>query len=214
MKGLYKEVWTLREQSGFGWDDAESLVTAPDNVWECWCEKHGAKQIMWKTTSFPFYDTLNQICAKTMAKGRSVSNPMMAKKDGALQSRKRARSASRSSDNGDDDGDEGSDSTSQDEKDRERKRKKSRSPGLQSKELNKQDLVSLVSEEDEKEEVSKKGKEKRRGDKREGKEKEKEVRRKNNGRDDNIASAKSSPSPKKPKHDSRSSSPSGKPVRK
>ncbi|KIJ22758.1 hypothetical protein M422DRAFT_276769 [Sphaerobolus stellatus SS14] len=34
LKGDYKAVKALPDQSGFGWDDGKQRVTAPDSVWE------------------------------------------------------------------------------------------------------------------------------------------------------------------------------------
>lgn len=34
LKKSYVQVKTLRDSSGFGWDDSKQLVTATDEVWE------------------------------------------------------------------------------------------------------------------------------------------------------------------------------------
>ncbi|KAF8580859.1 hypothetical protein K439DRAFT_1619440 [Ramaria rubella] len=40
LKGEYRLVKALREQSGFGWDDMKQMVTAPPDVWDKYLEKH------------------------------------------------------------------------------------------------------------------------------------------------------------------------------
>ncbi|KAI0364833.1 hypothetical protein BV20DRAFT_927542, partial [Pilatotrama ljubarskyi] len=58
----------LREQSGFGWNEDEHLVTAPDGVWEKYLEAHPAAR-KWKKTPFTLYDEMAALVDGTSATG-------------------------------------------------------------------------------------------------------------------------------------------------
>jgi uncharacterized protein YktA (UPF0223 family) len=60
LKSDYGIIKTLKELSGFGWDDRNKIVTAPNDVWEAYFVSH-PKAKKWKTTSFPFFDDLEAI---------------------------------------------------------------------------------------------------------------------------------------------------------
>ncbi|KAF9473333.1 hypothetical protein BDN70DRAFT_775527, partial [Pholiota conissans] len=65
LKKEYIQVKFLRDKSGFGWDHTKQLVTADDEVWDAllMAHEHLAK---WKTTPFPYYDTMYDIVNGTV----------------------------------------------------------------------------------------------------------------------------------------------------
>jgi hypothetical protein len=60
---------SLKEQSGFGWDEVLKMPTAPDEVWKLYLEAHpNAKQFRKKT--LPFYEELDEIFSGKCASGK------------------------------------------------------------------------------------------------------------------------------------------------
>ncbi|KAI0734095.1 Myb/SANT-like DNA-binding domain-containing protein, partial [Irpex lacteus] len=68
LRGQYKNLVELRQQSGFGWDGDRFMVTATDNVWEPLLEKH-SKFRWFRTHPFPLFDDLAFLCENTFATG-------------------------------------------------------------------------------------------------------------------------------------------------
>ena len=85
---------SLRDQSGFGWDEGKQRVTAPDAVWEPLIEVRRAWNIptytllitmfitsilqaksplvKWKEKSFPLFDEMAKLCRDVIATGDNV----------------------------------------------------------------------------------------------------------------------------------------------
>jgi len=64
----------IRGLSGFGWNDAEGLVTAPADVWKDLLAKH-PNWAKWRKTSFPLYDDIFELIEGTYATGDGVFRP-------------------------------------------------------------------------------------------------------------------------------------------
>ncbi|KIJ30883.1 hypothetical protein M422DRAFT_267492 [Sphaerobolus stellatus SS14] len=71
LKGEYKAVKDLRDQSGFGWDDGKQRVTAPESVWEPLIEAK-SPLAKWKDKSFPLFDDMAKLCRDVIATGDNV----------------------------------------------------------------------------------------------------------------------------------------------
>ncbi|KAJ7085990.1 hypothetical protein B0H15DRAFT_748921, partial [Mycena belliarum] len=57
LKAAFLAVQSLRQQSGFGWDDGLKMVTASDEVWAAYLEKR-PKVKKWRKSPFPLYDDM------------------------------------------------------------------------------------------------------------------------------------------------------------
>ncbi|KAI0354583.1 hypothetical protein OH77DRAFT_469275 [Trametes cingulata] len=68
LKKEFFVVKKLRDQSGFGWNESEHLVTAPDDVWERYLEK-------WRKTPFPLYADMSTLVEGTSATGEAAFRP-------------------------------------------------------------------------------------------------------------------------------------------
>ncbi|PIL27222.1 hypothetical protein GSI_10366 [Ganoderma sinense ZZ0214-1] len=67
-------VRTLRGQSGFGWDEENSLVMAPEDVWKKYLEAHPEAK-KWCKTPFPLYDDICSLVDGTVATGEGAYRP-------------------------------------------------------------------------------------------------------------------------------------------
>ncbi|KAF6764367.1 hypothetical protein DFP72DRAFT_1059353 [Ephemerocybe angulata] len=74
LKAEYNTVKTLRDMSGFGWDNEKQIVTASDDVWDRWIAKNPKKK-KWRTTAFPLYDDIGGIVDGTVATGSNAFRP-------------------------------------------------------------------------------------------------------------------------------------------
>jgi Myb/SANT-like DNA-binding domain len=68
LKADYSAIRTLTEQSGFGWDPVKKCVTAPEEVWKAYLEKHASYKD-YKGRSYEFYDELEEIYTGAVATG-------------------------------------------------------------------------------------------------------------------------------------------------
>ncbi|KIJ27799.1 hypothetical protein M422DRAFT_270982 [Sphaerobolus stellatus SS14] len=71
LKGEYKAVKGLRDQSGFGWDEGKQRVTAPESVWEPLIEAK-SPLAKWKDKSFPLFEEMAKLCRNVIATGDHV----------------------------------------------------------------------------------------------------------------------------------------------
>ncbi|KAH9159507.1 hypothetical protein LEN26_002305 [Aphanomyces euteiches] len=62
------ETQALRNNSGFGWDAASSLPTAPDEVWTAYIAAN-PKSAAFRVKPFPFYDQIHAIFSGAVATG-------------------------------------------------------------------------------------------------------------------------------------------------
>jgi hypothetical protein len=95
LKSEFIEVKKLREQSGFGWDDARKMVTATADVWEkylavglcymcisehflmpayCVTKAH-PKAKPWRKKAFPLYDDMLELVEGIVATGETAFRP-------------------------------------------------------------------------------------------------------------------------------------------
>ncbi|KIJ35866.1 hypothetical protein M422DRAFT_261822, partial [Sphaerobolus stellatus SS14] len=68
LKGEYRIVCELCEQSGFGWDEAKQLVTAPHDTWEKYIASH-PKAKPFRRKSFPLFDDIASLVDAIVATG-------------------------------------------------------------------------------------------------------------------------------------------------
>ncbi|KAH9155595.1 hypothetical protein AeRB84_002447 [Aphanomyces euteiches] len=64
----YSKTQALRNNSGFGWDAASSLPTAPDEVWTAYIAAN-PKSAAFRVKPFPFYDQIHAIFSGAVATG-------------------------------------------------------------------------------------------------------------------------------------------------
>jgi len=71
LKNQWKVMDALKNQSGFGWDEASQSVTADDEVWDAYLQAHPeAKQF--RTTGFSLYSKLTPLVFGRVARGNNV----------------------------------------------------------------------------------------------------------------------------------------------
>ncbi|KDQ13310.1 hypothetical protein BOTBODRAFT_45272 [Botryobasidium botryosum FD-172 SS1] len=68
LKDEYRVVKTLREQSGFSWDEDVQIVTAPDDVWDYYLAANSKAKLYCKKP-FPFYDEITILVEGILAMG-------------------------------------------------------------------------------------------------------------------------------------------------
>ncbi|KAL0950208.1 hypothetical protein HGRIS_010200 [Hohenbuehelia grisea] len=74
LKRSYLAVKSLRDLSGFGWDDDRKLVIASDAIWELYLEAHpDAKE--WRTKPFLLYDDMSSLVDGAVATGETSFQP-------------------------------------------------------------------------------------------------------------------------------------------
>jgi len=76
LKKDYQIVKELRGLSGFGWDDANELVTAASDIWDAYFAKHPDRG-RFRTRPFPYYDKMHEICDGRMPTGDGKLYPSM-----------------------------------------------------------------------------------------------------------------------------------------
>ncbi|KAF9073019.1 hypothetical protein BDP27DRAFT_1360517 [Rhodocollybia butyracea] len=74
LKKNLKDVKSIREKSGFGWDAERAIATATDQVWEDLI-KSKPKLKCWRKKSFPLYDQILDLIEGQVATGGSVFFP-------------------------------------------------------------------------------------------------------------------------------------------
>ncbi|KAG6895921.1 hypothetical protein C0992_011573, partial [Termitomyces sp. T32_za158] len=85
LKKEYQQLKKMRDNiSGFGWDDKNKLVTAPESVWVD-LEKVHPNYMKWRTTPFPLSDDMANLVDGTVATGATVFCPGRAR-DASLPS--------------------------------------------------------------------------------------------------------------------------------
>ncbi|KAE8242667.1 hypothetical protein A4X06_0g6807 [Tilletia controversa] len=87
MKANWKEVKFLASQSGFGWDNDSSLVTAPADVWAALIKAKPAYK-KWMRTSLWYYDRMDDLVAECTATGDYVFYPTAPPKPAASSTSK------------------------------------------------------------------------------------------------------------------------------
>ncbi|KAJ6553890.1 hypothetical protein B0H10DRAFT_1650709, partial [Mycena sp. CBHHK59/15] len=68
IKGQYKIAKGIQDLSGFGWDATKKCVSATEQVWDAYLEKH-KKHRPFKTNTFPDYDDMAILCDDVRATG-------------------------------------------------------------------------------------------------------------------------------------------------
>ncbi|KJA19982.1 hypothetical protein HYPSUDRAFT_142971 [Hypholoma sublateritium FD-334 SS-4] len=74
LKKSYVQVKTLRDSSGFSWDDFKQVVTASVEVWDAFLAKR-KNFAKWRDTPFPVYDMMHDLVNGTVATGGGVFHP-------------------------------------------------------------------------------------------------------------------------------------------
>ncbi|KDQ16585.1 hypothetical protein BOTBODRAFT_253036 [Botryobasidium botryosum FD-172 SS1] len=74
LKSKYKIVRELREQSGFGWDEASQMVTASPDVWSHYLKSH-PKAKPFHAKPFPLYDAIATLVDGVIATGETGFHP-------------------------------------------------------------------------------------------------------------------------------------------
>ncbi len=69
LKERWKIFKSIKDNSGFGWDEARSLPTAPDHVWEAYIKAH-PEAARFRYETLKFYNELDQIFTGQVATGR------------------------------------------------------------------------------------------------------------------------------------------------
>jgi hypothetical protein len=86
LKNVYKIIGDLQDQSGFGWDEETSTVTAEDSVWDAYLAVPGHKEAKkWRNKSFKVFETLQYIYEGQLATGEFARTGT----DGTALNRKR-----------------------------------------------------------------------------------------------------------------------------
>ncbi|KAF8810434.1 hypothetical protein BYT27DRAFT_7091718 [Phlegmacium glaucopus] len=75
LKKEYVAVRDLRAMSGFGWDDALSIVIAPDDVWDRLIAVSHPFIVKWRKSAFPLYDDMHCLVVGTIATGNMAFRP-------------------------------------------------------------------------------------------------------------------------------------------
>ncbi|KAF8344682.1 hypothetical protein F5887DRAFT_824285, partial [Amanita rubescens] len=65
---------TIRNASGFGWDDATKTCIATDAVWSAYLATH-KKATRWRSTPFPLYDEVMYLVHGIVATGAGAFHP-------------------------------------------------------------------------------------------------------------------------------------------
>ena len=105
MKSNYQIFSNLKNNSGFGWDDANSIPTAPQQVWDAYLNNH-KKAAKYRYKTLPFFDDMHSIFDGNLATGKYAAvAPVISAVTtaGAVSSKKRSRASSESDDSEDDD---------------------------------------------------------------------------------------------------------------
>ena len=99
MKSNYQIFSSLKNNSCFGWDDANNIATAPDQVWDAYLAKH-KKAAKYRYKTLQFFDDMYSIFDGNVATGKysEVAPVTSAISTGADAKRKRSRASSESDD--------------------------------------------------------------------------------------------------------------------
>ncbi|KAJ6510774.1 hypothetical protein C8R45DRAFT_965150 [Mycena sanguinolenta] len=68
LKAAFLIVQTLRELSGFSWDDGRKMVSATDEVWDAYLKRHPTAK-KWRKTPFLLYDDISFLVDGIVATG-------------------------------------------------------------------------------------------------------------------------------------------------
>ncbi|KAJ7751617.1 hypothetical protein B0H16DRAFT_1419396 [Mycena metata] len=74
LKAQFQLVKSLRNKSGWGWDDVEKHVVVSDDVWNAYLEIN-AKIHPWRNKGFPLYDEMCQLVDGAVATGEGAFIP-------------------------------------------------------------------------------------------------------------------------------------------
>lgn len=74
MKKDYEIYLAIKNNSGFGWDDLQSMPTAPDSVWAAYVQAHPEAEKFRKRSQL-HYDILHELCANISATGEFALTP-------------------------------------------------------------------------------------------------------------------------------------------